>query len=300
MKHFLLFLVLLVPGALLAQTGQVVETKSDGTYTYYYAKSGALSSVKFLDQDLRMGYAVAYNSKGEESYRSDISYSGGSRTVSFRYHPNGMVKEARFHWQPDGGIQSGGTITSFDTLGQKLGERPEMTPWQMQQMLQAPAQQTTVAPNPVKVDAKPTRTVKPIPDKAPRTPSIEAPKQKTRETLVESPPQTIEEGVIYRSTLFAVNKSRVKVTLVPFDIQGQRLDNDRIYPLELAPGDSVKVDQFVDYGPRADPETRYRFALETPGTKALKRVALQWEKALPGVESSQDLHYLIRIVDRKR
>jgi hypothetical protein len=97
-------------------------TQNDTILHHHKFPNGRTSTIIVL-KDNREGYAKAFDFEGKEIYNSYIRRFGGHASVTFKHHPNGMVKEAHYSSHPDGGIQWYNTYTSFDEYGNKLSER---------------------------------------------------------------------------------------------------------------------------------------------------------------------------------
>ena len=83
--------------------------------------NGKTSTIIFI-KEFQEGYAKAFNFKGEEIYHNHVRRFAGHATVTFKHHPNGMVKEAHYSSHPDAGIQWYKSWTTFDDQGNKLRE----------------------------------------------------------------------------------------------------------------------------------------------------------------------------------
>lgn len=93
------------------------------TILHHHKFPNGKTSTLIVLKDNREGYAKAFDFAGKEIYHSYIRRFGGHASVTFKHHPNGMVREAHYSSHPDGGIQWYNTYTSFDENGNKLSER---------------------------------------------------------------------------------------------------------------------------------------------------------------------------------
>lgn len=253
MKKTLPLIMLLFSAiALQAQKkGEVHVKKSDGSYTYYYSDAGKVSTLTFWDLQHRTGYAVAYNVSGEEVYRSDISRIGGSHLVRFKYHPNGVVKEAHYHWQPDGGIQSGGNYTAFDEQGNKTGFREEEDFWN---------------PGPTKTS----------PPRKPVThPSLPPPKPEKDIEELEPGPNLMFIQIKY----FYVNLAKHPVNFVPLTKKGGLVEDMTGRQIRVAPGDTVYAGKYHCLDSVLDPMAVLDFEFTTRKKRWAKRLYLE---SIPG------------------
>jgi hypothetical protein len=209
--------------------------KEDGNYTFHYFQgSDKVSTVWHLPKSGQHGYAVAYNQAGDEIYRAELSRMHMMRSVQFSYHPNGAVSRAHATWHPDGGIQSGGTTTTFDPQGHKTSEVEDIDP---NELLTAPQL------------IKPTER----PEVSPRPAPYQLPKPYRQEIVEEAP--------IYRTEYYIVNTTTKPLILKINDNQGRPLPADKFQPQAIAPGDTLKGGEFINAGHHGNPCDHVQFVV---------------------------------------
>lgn len=113
----LLVLFLILSGAVSAQ-----KTKSDSVFQFtYFKKSGKIATKRLLySENIRFGYAKAYNEQGVEIYSMSTRNVGGHASVDFQFYESGAVRSAHYTSQPDGGIQRGDVRHRFDETGKVI------------------------------------------------------------------------------------------------------------------------------------------------------------------------------------
>lgn len=94
------------------------------TCTYTYFPDGKKSTERCVN-DQHRGTARAFDQAGKVIGEWMLSRSGMMTSVRFSFHANGMVHQAYFNSQPDGGIQWYRSTTTFDANGVKTDFKEE-------------------------------------------------------------------------------------------------------------------------------------------------------------------------------
>ncbi|MCB9230895.1 MAG: hypothetical protein H6581_04495 [Bacteroidia bacterium] len=244
--HWILVLVLLLPVGIWAQGTEKGEQKEDGYYLYHYFNSGEISSLNVTRKAGQLGYAVAYDRAGREIYRHETGMKNGSQSVRFKYYESGAVRAAIYHWQPDGGIQSGGNTTEFAEDGRVTSVKEELTPFKMKELLEGPAKK----PDQPQVRQNP--------------PQKEFPKQ-----------EIVEESPIYHTEYFFVNRARKPVKVLVKDKFSGNAAANTDEPREIAPGDTLRGGNYINAGMHRSPCEACRFELVTRKNGWLKKMAIR-------------------------
>ncbi len=157
--------------------------------------NGKISTLVVLKDD-REGYAKAFDFSGKVIYHNYVRRFGGHSSVTFKHHPNGMVSEAHYSSQPDGGIQWYRSWTSFDDKGNKLDERHEN--WDDRLTIPTYKIRDSIYTSPVVPIVQPN----PSPKVEPKKPEPKPDK-----------PETIACAVIHRNKTAFINHSNQKILL---------------------------------------------------------------------------------------
>ena len=262
-QHVLFFLML--GSTALGQFLTKTETKEDGTYTWRFREDGSKSSLLYWKKGNATGWAKAWDAKGKEIYHQKISRSGLISMVEFRYYEKGDVKEARYTWHPDGGIQSGGELVYFEPDGQVA----------RRQKIEDPRN-----PDFFKDQQSPGPGV---------TPQLHAKPLKK-----PSPPQ---KKLMHHSEIWLKNTS--KKELIVRCIRFSVLSRESIYMgLKIAPDDSVRVDRISAMGSFAKPGKEQKDYLLGPGKRVLKKYEVEADAFHVEEADSLTRRYYFRILKK--
>jgi|GEM_PF-5908095 len=200
-----------------------------------YYTTGELSTRICQPSHGKAGEAVAYSRKGEKIYQGEIRHQGIYSQVSFTYYEDGALKRAKASWQPDGGIQSGGSITEFDRQGNITLERELNLPRRPAD-LQAPS----------------------LPAKHIDVP-LRGPK------VVAGPPTR-------ESKLYAINRFRRPLTIRFTDSEGRNLTSDLKEEVQAQPGDTIYVGYLQSQGAFPNPCERVEMEVVAKRKRWLKKI----------------------------
>lgn len=90
----------------------------DTLFDIHYHQKGSISTKSVIfSEEVKWGYAKAFNTDGKEIYSMGTRRFGGHASVEFSYYDNGAVRIAHYSSHPDGGIQWGDITHYFDQQG---------------------------------------------------------------------------------------------------------------------------------------------------------------------------------------
>ncbi len=92
----------------------------DGVYSYCFHKNGRNASIEYLPakgNTSRKGFIYVFNTKGKKVYERTLSRIGIKSTILLKFHDNGAVKEADYHWYSSEFGKWSKETTHFDNQG---------------------------------------------------------------------------------------------------------------------------------------------------------------------------------------